>query len=192
MTPTLQIKSDDNATQHITIQILHANNVNIQLLQNTPTQCANDTSPPTHNTISKKQPTTTHSYTQQTFAYRYATQHTERIAMLYQQLIQCQWIDTQTTPEDFCAIFSGQPSFARIKWTAKQTYLCYMIRRMVNKQLITLPQKNTIWQITESHFIGKNNKNFRNFNKQREPTKAILTINKLVDILDITAETTAE
>jgi hypothetical protein len=63
---------------------------------------------------------------------------------------------------------------------------------MVNKQLITLPNKNTIWQITESHFIGKNNKNFRNFNKQREPTKAILTINKLVDILDITAETAAE
>ena len=125
--------------------------------------------------------------TEATFIYRHAPKYASRIVTLYQHLLKAKWIAPDTKPDDFCAIFEGQPSTARVKWIDKQAYLFYLIRQMVERQIVTIPQSATIWQIVESHFLDKNSRPFHNFNKQKEPIKAKAAIDKLIEILQPSA-----
>ena len=125
--------------------------------------------------------------TEATFTYRHAPKHASRIVTLYQHLLKAKWIAPDTKSDDFCAIFEGQPSTVRVKWINKQAYLFYLIRQMVDRQIITMPQSASIWQITESHFIDKNSRPFHDFNKQHTPKTAIPAIEKLLKILQPSA-----
>ena len=125
--------------------------------------------------------------TEATFIYRYRNKYPNAIPSLYQCLIKAKWIAADTKPDDFCAIFEGQPSTVRVKWINKQAYLFYLIRQMVEHQIVTMPLSATIWQITESHFLDKNSRPFHNFNKQKEPIKAKAAIDKLIEILQPSA-----
>ena len=111
----------------------------------------------------------------------------KRTTPLYQHLLKAQWIAPDTNPDDFCAIFEGQPSTARVKWIDKQAYLYYLIRQLVDLQLISIPQNASVWQIVESHFLNKSSRPFHNFNKQKEPIKAKAAIDKLIEILQPSA-----
>ena len=120
--------------------------------------------------------------TEATFIYRHAPKHAARIVTLYQHLLKAQWIAPDTNPDDFCAIFEGNPSTARIKRIGKQAFLYYLIRQLVDLQLISIPQNASVWKIVESHFLNKNSRPFHNFNKQKEPIKAKAAIDKLIEI----------
>ena len=122
-----------------------------------------------------------------TFAYRWLATAPQRITSLYQHLLKAQWIAPDTNPDDFSAIFEGNPSTARIKWIGKQAYLYYLIRQLVDLQLVSIPQNASVWQIVESHFLDKNSRPFHNFNKQKEPIKAKAAIDKLIEILQPSA-----
>ena len=122
-----------------------------------------------------------------TFAYRWLATNPQRITTLYQHLLKAQWIAPDTTPDDFSAIFEGNPSTARIKWIGKQAFLYYLIRQLVDLQLVSIPQNASVWQIVESHFLDKNSRPFHNFNKQKEPIKAKAAIDKLIEILQPSA-----
>ncbi len=143
-----------------------------------------------HNTTCTSKTTTrlkalTSTYTQNTFRYRHLKSCSNRLTMLFQRLqTTAKWIDASTNPDDFHALFTGEPSDTKIKWTGKQAYLYYLIRQIVERGLVTIPEGATIWQITESHFIDKNSRHFHDFNKQKEPIKAKKAIDKLVDIID--------
>ena len=130
---------------------------------------------------------TTPRVTTATFTYRWFATAPYRITMLYQHLLKAQWIAPDTNPDDFSAIFEGNPSTARIKWIGKQAYLYYLIRQLVDLQLISIPQNASVWQIVESHFLDKNSRPFHNFNKQKEPIKAKAAIDKLIEILQPSA-----
>ena len=130
---------------------------------------------------------TTPRVTNVTFTYRWLATAPYLITMLYQHLLKAQWIAPDTNPDDFCAIFEGNPSTARIKWIGKQAFLYYLIRQLVDLQLISIPQNASIWQIVESHFLDKNSRPFHNFNKQKEPIKAKAAIDKLIEILQPSA-----
>lgn len=121
--------------------------------------------------------------TNATFTYRWLATASHRITMLYQYLLRAQWIAADTNPDDFLAIFSGQPSTTRVKWIEKQSYLYYFIRRAVDKELIYIPNKRKIWQVTESHFIDGYNRPFYEIRKQKVPKTAIPTIEKMLEIL---------
>ena len=110
-----------------------------------------------------------------------------RTTPLYQHLLKAQWIAPDTNPDDFSAIFEGNPSTARIKWIGKQAYLYYLFRQLVDLQLVSIPQNASVWQIVESHFLNKNSRPFHNFNKQKEPIKAKAAIDKLIEILQPSA-----
>ena len=125
--------------------------------------------------------------TEATFIYRYRNKYSNAIPSLYQCLIKAKWIAADTKPDDFCAIFEGQPSTVRVKWINKQAYLFYLIRQMVDRQIITMSPSATIWQITESHFIDKNSRPFHDFNKQHTPKTAIPAIEELLKILQPSA-----
>ncbi len=118
-----------------------------------------------------------------TFTYRWLATSPNRITTLYQYLLRAKWIAPDTTPDDFLAIFSGQTSTARVKWIEKQSYLYYFIRRAVDKELIYIPNKRKIWQVTESHFMDGCSRPFYEIRKQKVPKTAIPTIEKMLEIL---------
>ena len=125
--------------------------------------------------------------TEAPFMYRHAPKHASRIVTLYQHLLKAKWIAPDTKPDDFCAIFEGKPSTARVKWIDKQAYLYYLIRQLVDLQLIAIPQNASVWQIVESHFLNKSSRPFQHFNIQKEPIKAKAAIDKLIEILQPSA-----
>ena len=141
----------------------------------------------THRSSACSRKPTTPRVTNATFTYRWLATAPYRITMLYQHLLKAQWITPDTNPDDFSAIFEGNPSTARIKWIAKQAFLYYLIRQLVDLQLVSIPQNASVWQIVESHFLDKNSRPFHNFNKQKEPIKAKAAIDKLIEILQPSA-----
>ena len=126
---------------------------------------------------------TTPRVTTATFTYRWLTTTPHCITKLYQYLLRAKWIAPDTTPDDFLAIFSGQTSTTRVKWIEKQSYLYYFIRRAVDKELIYIPNKRKIWQVTESHFMDGCCRPFYEIRKQKVPKTAIPTIEKMLEIL---------
>ena len=141
----------------------------------------------THRSSAYPRKRTTPRVTNVTFTYRWFATAPQRITSLYQHLLKAQWIAPNTNPDDFSAIFEGNPSTARIKWIGKQAYLYYLIRQLVDLQLVSIPQNASVWQIVESHFLDKNSRPFHNFNKQKEPIKAKAAIDKLIEILQPSA-----
>lgn len=137
----------------------------------------------THRSSTCSRKRTTPRVTNATFTYRWLAIASHRITTLYQYLLRAQWIAADTNPDDFLAIFSGQPSTTRVKWIEKQSYLYYFIRRAVDKELIYIPNKRKIWQVTESHFIDGYNRPFYEIRKQKVPKTAIPTIEKMLEIL---------
>lgn len=137
----------------------------------------------THRSSTCSRKRTTPRVTTATFTYRWFATAPYRITTLYQYLLRAQWIAADTNPDDFLAIFSGQPSTTRVKWIEKQSYLYYFIRRAVDKELIYIPNKRKIWQVTESHFIDGYNRPFYEIRKQKVPKTAIPTIEKMLEIL---------
>ena len=126
---------------------------------------------------------TTPRVTTSSFTYRWLNTTPQRITTLYQYLLRAQWIASDTNPDDFFSIFTGKESNARIKWIEKQSYLYYFIRRAVDKELIYIPNKRKIWQVTESHFIDGCSRPFHEIRKQKVPKTAIPTIEKMLEIL---------
>ena len=141
----------------------------------------------THRSSACPRKRTTSRVTNTTFTYRWLATAPQRITSLYQHLLKAQWIAPDTNPDDFSAIFEGNPSTARIKWIGKQAFLYYLIRQLVDLQLVSIPQNASVWQIVESHFLDKNSRPFHNFNKQKEPIKAKAAIDKLIEILQPSA-----
>ena len=119
-----------------------------------------------------------------TFLYRHLVRHADRLTRLYQHLLRAQWLAADTCPDDFTALFLGKPTHAKVKWTGTQQHLRYLIRTLVNRGLISVPETASIWQITESHFINRKSRPFRDFNKRLDPVRAKPAIDRLADILD--------
>lgn len=122
---------------------------------------------------------------QTTFVYKYKdTDERIRVIKFYQQLLKAQLIDASTMPEPFLEIFSGKASDAKVKWIGKKAYLYYLVKTMIERQLIKCASGDDHWIITQSHFIDEKNHVILNLNKEKDPKKAMLALNKLVDILD--------
>lgn len=122
---------------------------------------------------------------QTTFVYKYKdTDERIRVIKFYQQLLKAQLIDASTMPEPFLEIFSGKASDAKVKWTGKKAYLYYIVKTMIDRQLIKCASGDDHWIITQSHFIDEKNHIFLNLNKEKDPKKAMMALDKLVDILD--------
>lgn len=82
---------------------------------------------------------------------------TYNIVALYQDLIKEGWIE-EGNPDDFCALFEGEPSECRIVWTKKvgKDNLYALFKMMVDNNFITVPSGFGLQRIVESHFVYKN------------------------------------
>ena len=122
-----------------------------------------------------------------TFRYRFGDRSFAPVTRLYQYLLNAKWIAADTKPDDFLAIFSGEESTARVKWIGKPAYLYYLIRKAVESELISIPDGEKIWLITESHFTDSNSRPLHNLRKQKEPKTAIKTIETMLHFLEPSA-----
>ena len=121
-----------------------------------------------------------------TYRYKWAERQPARIITLYQHLLRAGFIAKDTDPEAFESLFMGEPSDVRIKWTAPQAWLWYMLREMERKAYITMDDSTSIWMVASSHFVDKDGRLYANtsFKGQKEPKRAVPALNRLVEILN--------
>lgn len=119
-----------------------------------------------------------------TFTYRWLQTEPQRITRLYQYLLRAGWIAADTKPDDFQAIFSGNESGCKIRWTGKKTCLVYLFRLLIDRQYITIPNAMGRWVVVSSHFTDSHNRLFTHLNSQRIPLKAKNIIDQLAEGLN--------
>ena len=124
------------------------------------------------------------------FTYRFLNHEGgyTRLVQLYKALIRAGWIHQDTKPDDFNAIFEGEARPVKVKWTAPQANLYYLVKALEENRLISLPQGSSIWVVTGSHFLDSDSRQFGSWNKQKTPKKAKAAIDRMVNLLDPTKD----
>lgn len=122
------------------------------------------------------------------FTYRFLEDNKGhlRIVKLYQLLTKAGWIDKDTEPDVFAALFMGEAKSFTIKWTGSQQNLYYLIKRLSDRRLIKCPKGATKWVITGGHFVDSQSRPFSDWNSQHDPKRSAQAIEKLCDVLDPT------
>lgn len=120
-----------------------------------------------------------------TFTYRWIEEQESRIVQLYQFLLKAvKWIDKDTDMEGFCNIFRGEDCDSKVKWIGKQSQLYYLIKILIDSDYIRFPKSVGQWIIVQSHFVDKDSRMFKPFNKQKKPKKTAETIEQMAEILN--------
>ena len=127
---------------------------------------------------------TTPRVTNATFTYRWLASAPQRITTLYQYLLRAKWIASDTNPDDFFSIFSGQPSNARIKWIGSNLQLAYLIRLMTERNYIFIPKRVGKWTCVYNHFVDKNSRQLPRLNSLHIPTKSKLVVDQMAELLN--------
>lgn len=127
---------------------------------------------------------TTPRVTTATFTYRWLATAPQRITILYQYLLRAKWIASDTNPDDFFSIFSGQPSNARIKWIGSNLQLAYLIRLMTERNYIFIPKRVGKWTCIYNHFVDKNSRQLPRLNSLHIPTKSKLAVEQMAELLN--------
>ena len=122
--------------------------------------------------------------TNATFTYRWLANAPQRITTLYQYLLRAKWIASDTNPDDFFSIFSGQPSNARIKWIGSNLQLAYLIRVMTERNYISVPKRVGKWTCVYNHFVDKNSHQLPRLNSLHIPTKSKLAVEQMAELLN--------
>ena len=122
--------------------------------------------------------------TNATFTYRWLANAPQRITTLYQYLLRAKWIASDTNPDDFFSIFSGQPSNIRIKWTGSNLQLAYLIRVMTERNYISTPKRVGKWTCVYNHFVDKNSRQLPRLNSLHIPTKSKLAVEQMAELLN--------
>ena len=138
----------------------------------------------THRSSACLRKRTTPRVTNATFTYRWLATAPQRITKLYQFLLRAQWIASDTNPDDFFSIFSGQPSNARIKWIGSNLQLAYLIRLITERNYISIPKRVGKWTCVYNHFVDKNSRQLPRLNSLHIPTKSKLAVEQMAELLN--------
>ena len=194
------------AEQHIETQILHADNVYNhapqQFRTHLPLTDVEDVMPSAKSTTARpsKRPNAHHFLETRTFIYRYNNARPEdsrRLPLLFQFLTKehhhtKSYLEPETKPDDFYALFNGELSNVVVTWCGSKQDLYYFIKRLIERNLIEIPQSLTIWTITQNHFSDRRGNYFEDMRNQHNPKTSQPTIERLIDILDPAVTDTAE
>lgn len=134
----------------------------------------------------RQSPTAKSKVTNAVFVYTYQDSSAwKRLDYLRQLLTKKEWLDENTMPEDFYAIFGGEASYVKVKWTGAQSQLYYLIKTLLSRGLIRCPEgQKGHWIIVSNHFVDRNSRTFKDWNKQRDPKRSKSDIESMVDFLD--------
>lgn len=194
------------AEQHIETQILHADNVYNhapqQFRTHLPLIDVEDVMPSAKSTTARpsKRPNAHHFLETRTFIYRYNNARPEdsrRLPLLFQFLTKehhhtKSYLEPETKPDDFYALFNGELSNVVVTWCGSKQDLYYFIKRLIERNLIEIPQSLTIWTITQNHFSDRRGNYFEDMRNQHNPKTSQPVIERLIDILDPAVTDTAE
>lgn len=194
------------AEQHIGTQILHADNVYTHAPHpcraHLPLTDVEDVTPSAKPATPhpSRRPNAHHFLETRTFIYRYNNARPEdsrRLPLLFQFLTKehhhtKSYLEPETKPDDFYALFNGELSNVVVTWCGSKQDLYYFIKRLKERNLIEIPQSQTIWTITQNHFSDRRGNYFEDMRNQHNPKTSQPTIERLIDILDPAATDTAE
>jgi len=136
-----------------------------------------------------------------TFRYRFFASDPEsnrRIHLLYGLLCRQyketkSFIDPDTPPDAFFNLFTGERSGDVVVWTGDKQDLSYLIKRLVERKIVEIPNGMTIWTITENHFSDYRGNFCGDYRSQHAPVEARRSaIEALIDILDPQQTSTAD
>ncbi len=134
-----------------------------------------------------------------TYKYRYLNtlDGNKRLSLLYQYLIReyretKSYIAPDTKPDEFYSLFNGEANNNVITWTGSKQDLYYFIKRMVERNIVDIPQGATIWTITQNHFSDRRGNIFLDLRNQHNPQISAEAIERLIDILDPAVTTAAD
>ena len=122
--------------------------------------------------------------TSATFTYRYLSECSNRLMLLYQGLLKAELIDGDTKPDDFMALFEGKPSDVKVKWTGSLASLWYLFKVMLEKGYVVKPEGVGQWIVVQSHFVDAKSKMFADFNKQKSPLKLKNVLETVAELLN--------
>lgn len=110
---------------------------------------------------------------------------TGHVTLLYQKLMDCEWIPKNTPADDFQKLFSGKTCVCKITWIGGgKGNLRELFRIMREQQLITIPGNNGLEAVLESHFVDKNSNYLTGLNSSGNGAKKSLPIiNECIRIL---------
>ncbi|MGN0234924.1 MAG: hypothetical protein ACI4BD_01215 [Paludibacteraceae bacterium] len=199
------------AEQHIGTQIFHADTVYTSDPQPRPSlrlsaaEEAEEVTPvqerPAPKKSAKKSPKPSPYFLETpTFVYRYGKTRQEdskRLTILYQYLIKeygdgQSYLAQDTPPEDFYSLFTGEQSKTVLVWTGTKQDLYYFVKRMVERDIISVPAGWYVWQIVANHFSDRRGNPFRSLRHQHLPKVSAPALERLIDILDPAAYSPAE
>lgn len=112
----------------------------------------------------------------------------QAICKAFNYAIEYKLISKDSKQDDFLAVFSGNATEARIRWTSTNGALKYFMSKLKKKGIVDIPKGFGIWQVTRSHFVDYKGKTITvNLANEHAPQNAELkaNINEIVATLGI-------
>lgn len=109
------------------------------------------------------------------------TAQTKRVNIVFKKLMEWNWINKDTTADDFFSFFEGKPRHCNIKWTATNCILTYLMIRLLEQPYIKKQIGCSARSIVILQF-GKNPDN--KYNRLDDATKSKVKI--VLNLLDVT------
>lgn len=111
-----------------------------------------------------------------------------RLVKLYQLLVdeRFKMLAPEVNPEDWCALFEGEPKPFTMKWTGKQAHLRYLFKLMIEKSYITFDAQSAgKWEILGCHFLNSAGRQFADWDSQKDPKRGAKTLQMFAEVLNI-------
>lgn len=80
------------------------------------------------------------------------TKQRERVDIVFRLWNEWDWIDDQTTPDDFDAFFKGEPRHCNITWKANSTILTILLQELIKQPYIERPTGCAAKSLVEQQF----------------------------------------
>lgn len=109
------------------------------------------------------------------------------LVLVCKHLVQNEWIDPETQPNDFCNLFTGKSNNAKIKLTGKiglGTFV-FLFEKMEEQQHITVPKGHSVKTILKAHVLDKDGKYITGLNKTTVTAKHLPVVQECLDFLQL-------
>lgn len=109
------------------------------------------------------------------------------LVLVCKHLVQNEWIDPETQPNDFCNLFTGKSNNAKIKLTGKiglGTFV-FLFEKMEEQQHITVPKGHSVKTILKAHVLDKDGKYVTGLNKTTVTAKHLPVVQECLDFLQL-------
>ena len=112
------------------------------------------------------------------------------VRLLYQKMIDLQWLSKDNNEQDFLDLFSGELSGCKVVWGKKygQSTLAFIFEYFESEGVIAVAKGYTVPNILKAHFVDEDGNVFNSLDKKDPPApKSGPETKELLDILKLNA-----